>query len=314
MARKKNLKTAPPKANVKNAKPKEVDACATCMKDVVGNACIGCDSCERWVHNTEMCSGLPRKLLDAITEHDGSGIAFYCTLCRISRQKVQSSSPSQAQGLMTELIMQLFQQIQGICSSVQALTEQVKNVSVSPSTSQTLNSCPASLPQNPAQQPASAEYRTAIREEIREMTERDKRKHSIIIKGLGASTPRDLALKFRRLTSEVMDKPVEVSEVTAIPNHPQIFRAKILDEDNRNLVLEKAKFLKDTDDYKGVYISRDLTYAQRTALFNRRKAKVSGPGAAQDRPIGGSDAPDADATGQAAPVPAPAAAGPPSKN
>lgn len=143
------------------------------------------------------------------------------------------------------------------------------------------------------------------------MAERDKRKHSIIIKGLGASTPRDMALKFRRLTSEVMDKPVEVTEVTAIPNHPQIFRAKILDEDNRNLVLEKAKSLKDTRDYKGVYISRDLTYAQRTALFNRRKAKVSGQGDAQDRPTGGSEPPDAEASGQAAAAaPAAAAAAP----
>ena len=97
----------------------------TCQKDVVG-ACISCDSCERWVHDTEMCSGLPQKLIDAIAEHDGAGISFYCTLCRITRQKASFSSSSQSQGPMIELIMQLFQQIQGVCASLQALTEQVK--------------------------------------------------------------------------------------------------------------------------------------------------------------------------------------------
>ena len=187
---------------------------------------------------------------------------------------------------MVELIMQLFQQIQGICMNLQALTEQVR---ASPGLTAAPGAAPSTQNQNPAPPtpPASAEYRTAIREEVRELAERDKRKHSVIIKGLSASTPRDMALKFKRLTSEVMDKAVEVTEVTAIPNHPQIFRAKILDDDNRNLVLEKAKYLKDTEDYKGVYISRDLTYAQRTALFNRRKAKKTGQGDTQEGAVGG---------------------------
>ena len=98
----------------------ETQPCATCQKDVV-DACIGCDSCERWVHDTEMCSGLPQKLINAIAEHDGAGISFYCTLCRITRQKASSSSSSQSQGPMIELIMQLFQQIQGNVANLRKL-------------------------------------------------------------------------------------------------------------------------------------------------------------------------------------------------
>ena len=174
--------------------------------------------------------------------------------------------------------MQLFQQIQGVCANLQALTEQVKSLASPVTTgSPPAPTAPAPAPPPPNSVPptsqASTEYRAAIREEIREIAERDKRKQSVIIKGLDASTPRDLSLKFKRLTSEVMDRAVEVTEVSSIPNHPHIFRAKITDEDSRNFILEKAKSLKDTENYKHVYISRDLTYAQRTALFNRRKAK-----------------------------------------
>ena len=274
MTRSKTKKSAPA-AEVSKGGESETQPCATCQKDVV-DACIGCDSCERWVHDTEMCSGLPQKLIDAIAEHDGAGISFYCTLCRITRQKASSSSSSQSQGPMIELIMQLFQQIQGVCANLQALTDQVKNLS-SPVTMGLPAAPTAPAPAPPAHSSVmpqtSTEYRATIREEIREIAERDKRKQSIIIKGLNAGTPRDLALKFKRLTSEVMDRSVEVTEVTAIPNHSQIFRAKITDEDCRTFVLEKAKSLKDTEEYRHVYISRDLTYAQRTALFNKRKAR-----------------------------------------
>ena len=56
-------------------------------------------------------------------------------------------------------------------------------------------------------------------------------------------------------------------------------------------MLEKAKYLKDTEDYKGVYISSDLTYAQRTALFNRRKAKKTRQGDTQEGAVGGLEPP-----------------------
>ena len=84
-------------------------------------------------------------------------------------------------------------------------------------------------------------------------------------------------LKFKHLTSEVMDRAFELTEVTVIPNHSQIFRTNVTDEHCCYLVIEKAKFLKDTEEYRHIYISRDLTYTQRTALFSRRKARKMNP-------------------------------------
>ena len=104
------------------------------------------------------------------------------------------------------------------------------------------------------------------------MNEREKRRSSIIVKGLSANSPRDLAQKFSQLTQEVMSVPSTLTEVSKIPGHPNIFRAKILDEVARKQILERSKSLRGTS-YDGVYISRDVTYAQRAELYARRQAR-----------------------------------------
>ena len=241
-----------------------VQLCASCSKDV-GDDPIGCDTCEHWVHSTEMCSGLPQKVIDAIAEYDGRGISFSCTKCRIRKE---SSSSGNLQPLMTELMDQLFQQLRGLCSTVQGLVDQVKALSTKPPQPDP----PAPNPDPPAPIPTQSDYKSAIRHEIKEMNEINKRRNSIIIKGLTADSPRDLTHKFSLLTQEVMGTSVTVSDVSSIPNHRNIFRAKILNDDLRKLVLDKSKSLRGSA-YNDVYISRDLTYAQRAEMFARRQAR-----------------------------------------
>ena len=53
--------------------PSPVARCGTCAQEV-DDRCIGCDKCEVWVHGTEMCSGLPQNVIDAILEYSGEGI------------------------------------------------------------------------------------------------------------------------------------------------------------------------------------------------------------------------------------------------
>ena len=100
------------------------------------------------------------------------------------------------------------------------------------------------------------------------MQERAKRRQSIIIKGIHAQSPRDLVCKFGELSLSFTRTRVELSDVVSIPNHTDLFRAKILDDGSRKLVLERAKMLKDTE-HNSVYIRRDLTYAQRKELRER---------------------------------------------
>ena len=125
-----------------------------------------------------------------------------------------------------------------------------------------------------AQAVPAAPDRALIREELREMREREKRRESIIIKGLTASGPQDAASKFGRLVETQFEVKVELAEIVQIPGHPTMFRAKILSEEQRKSILDNAKKLRGSP-YSTVYISRDLTRAQRTDLYEKRKAKQS---------------------------------------
>ena len=244
--------------------------CASCSKDV-GEDPIGCDQCERWVHSTEMCSGLPQKVIDAIAEYDGRGINFVCTKCRLRRE---SSSSNNAQPLMAELLTQIFQQMKGLCNTVQSLMDQAKDLSSKPPPPPPPPpQAPSPAPDpSPTPKPTHEEYMVSIRKEVQELNEREKRRSSIIIKGLSASSPRELTQKFSQMAQEVMSLTPTLTDVSRIPNHPNIYRAKILDEGVRKQVLERSKSLRGSG-YNGVYISRDLTYAQRGELYARRQAR-----------------------------------------
>ena len=256
-------------------------SCGMCGHNV-GNDAIGCDRCSSWVHPTEMCSGLPNDVIRMISDLSGDAILFVCTNCRVK--------PSSNKGVSTrhggsttetnfpdELIQQLFLSVKGICSAVMELTARMDkafkgNHMVTP---------PKTWPQPQTryqssnhdegnhhnQDPANpvGDYRSVIREEMREMQERSKRRQSVIIKGMHVQSARDLISKFRDLSHSFAGTRVELTDVVPIANHSDLFRAKILDEDHRRLVLDRAKTLRDTD-HATVFIRRDLTFAQRKEL------------------------------------------------
>ena len=136
-----------------------------------------------------------------------------------------------------------------------------------------LPSPPLHHPTRPLGPPSPSEdQRSIIRREIKKLNEINKRRNSIIVKGLSADSPRDLAQTFSALAQEVLGTPVTLNDVTPVPNHRNIFRAKILDDSARKQILDKAKTLRDSA-YDCVFISCDLTYAQRAEQFARRQAR-----------------------------------------
>ena len=248
--------------------------CGSCNTDV-GECCIGCDACETWVHGTEMCSGLPQDVLTAILNYDGSGIKFICTKCRLEKPQSKTSASSGADKEIRETLQQLFQQFRGMCTVISELSSQVKALAQGNSkTSQP--DIPATQHTTPVPSPAPAPVpdRTLIREELREMREREKRRQSIIIKGLTAAGPREAGCKFDQLTESQFGMKIDLAEIMQIPGHSTMFRAKIISDEQRKLILENAKKLKGSI-YSSVYISRDLTRAQRTELFEKRKARLT---------------------------------------
>ena len=260
-------------------------SCGTCAKDV-GDEAIGCDECETWVHNSEMCSGLTQDMLDAISRYQGSGIKFVCMKCRVSYMSARGNSPtSSTEPHMAELVQQLFQQIKGISNVVQELVAQVKvlsshpkpqppestspsgfQASQAPSYAAALNSV-AGLP-NP--NPPADEYRTLVREELRELEEQRKRRNSLVVRGLKANSAQEAVTQFEKVAEHLIQQKVILVDVVRIPSETDLYRGKVLDDSVRKLILEKAKSLKDSAQFGTVFIRRDLTYNQRKELRSRR--------------------------------------------
>lgn len=251
--------------------------CGTCGDDVGANP-IGCDKCDQWVHGSQMCSGLPQDLITAILKYDGGGIQFICMKCRMEQVTARSNSPSgNTDPQLAETVKQLHMQVKGMCSIIKELAAQVKALSSKPPSNAhdaaaiTL-APPVALPQPPVPPPAQEEYRDLIREELREQKEREKRRSFLVVKGLTASSTTEFLTKFKQVARDCLETTVEPSEVMAIATQKNYFRVKILDDSCRKLILDRAKHLRGSE-YQNVYISRDLTYAQRTELYRRRQER-----------------------------------------
>ena len=271
----------------------EVHHCGMCGHNV-GDDAIGCDRCSNWVHPSEMCSGLPNDVIKAISTLSGDAILFVCTNCRakpssssgVSTRRGSASAATEA-NCPDQLIQQLFLSVKGICSAVMELTARMDRAfsehhtqahqairSQPQTTSQHHNPEPG-IPSTPCPSNPTGDYRSVIRQEMREMQERDKRRQSIIIKGMHAESARDLIQKFGDLSLNFTGTRVELSGVVPIVNHSDLFRAKITDDDHRRLVLDRAKTLRDTE-HATVFIRRDLTFLQRKELRERRAQRNGG--------------------------------------
>ena len=112
--------------------PSEDQLCGSCNGDV-GDEAIGCDKCETWVCNTEMCSGLPQHMIDSINRYNGAGIQFNCLKCRVSFVTARGDSPSShTEPHMAETIGQLVQQMKGMCCNFKDLSTKVDAIASRP--------------------------------------------------------------------------------------------------------------------------------------------------------------------------------------
>ena len=290
----------------------EVTTCGTCEKDLGDDEVIGCDDpdCGLWVHATEMCTGLTQDMLDAIHRFNGRGIKFECIKCQITASTAgRTSELGQTESRLLDMVAQLYQQLRGICGVVQGLADQVKTLTAELK-DRTPSSGQATHPQNvPGEQPPrtyasmaaspqcqstapSEDYRKMVREELRELEEQRKRRSSLVIRGLGAASAVEAVKKFEDISEHLINEKVSLTDVVKIQSESDLYRGKIINDDLRKKVLDRAKHLKGSDQYNDVFIRRDLTYNQRQELKARRAALATGPTGGNRQPL------EASATGR----------------
>ena len=116
-----------------------------------------------------------------------------------------------------------------------------------------------------------AENRAVFREEVRELMERDKRKESVIVRGISCAGEREFREKFAQVTGAVIGRSINPDSFFCIDQSKNLYRISILDSNLRKNLLDNAKNLKNNSDFRNVYLNRDLTFKQRQDLKTRRE-------------------------------------------
>ena len=109
--------------------------------------------------------------------------------------------------------------------------------------------------------------------EMREFDERKKRADSIIVRGIEASNASVFASTFKDVCTYLGEANAVVSDIFCVSSANKIFRLKIPDKTTRQNLLTKSNTLKDHNIFGGVFLSRDLTYMQRSELREKRAAE-----------------------------------------
>ena len=231
------------------------DDCGMC-KLLVGEDGVGCDHCDRWFHPSAMCMGLPSDLVASIASYGGDGITYSCNDCRLATDYSDNVSSA--------VTKQLFETVKNLCNAVTILTRDVQ---------QLLNRPPAQQTQGPMN---NEHLRVCVRDEIREMDERKKRKSTVIIRGVNVDSANAIKEAFHPISEFVLGHRVELLDITCVSSAKKIYRARITDDSIRKSLLDNSKKLKTNSAYANIYINRDLTYLQRNELFKRRQERRNG--------------------------------------
>lgn len=230
--------------------------CGMCSEPTSDDA-IGCDSCSSWYHPTTSCTGLQSDTLRCIHAEGGNAVRFVCSGCRCTPRNPASGSSS---NISAEALSQLYAMVKSVIGTVTDLTKQVGVLvtRVEGGISR----------QNP--DPASTSFRDEVREGIRELDERKKRKDSLFVRGISARNDGEFTDTFKHVCRSITGNTITPDSVTCINRDKKLYRAKVSNFDDRNKILASAKDLRENSEFDTVFISRDLTYQQRQERRLRR--------------------------------------------
>ncbi|KAK3886348.1 hypothetical protein Pcinc_009490 [Petrolisthes cinctipes] len=127
---------------------------------------------------------------------------------------------------------------------------------------------------DPGPAPDRDQLRTLIREETREIEERHKRRHSIIVRGIKAISVDAFKPMFDSVCTYLTGSHVMFSNSVCISRERYIFRIKIEDDNSRKNLLDSARNLQNSS-FSDTFINRDLTYKQRGELRARRTQRLT---------------------------------------
>ena len=199
-------------------------------------------------------TGLEADTIKCIIRDGGDGIRYVCSACRY--QSKANGNTSNNNSSITN-VSQLFETVKSLANDVARLTQQV-SLLINNNQRQTVG------------ENSQIIDRQNLYVELREFEERKKRVNSLIVRGIDGPSDNDFAGKFGEVCLSLIGSRPEFNDIYCINRDRKLYRITIMDREKKIALLSNAKDLKNNDQFKNIYISRDLTYSQRQELRSKR--------------------------------------------
>ena len=255
--------------------------CSTCHSEVSPPS-LSCGRCGHRIHSKQTCSGLTSRFASQLINYSGDSIQFkfICNSCKAAplvrddtdlKTSIQNLSKTvqDLSALVSSLMdwkasldTDLCESVRKLSSSVSGLLEWRDSLAGNHSTVAGLSVSSAPPP------PALNDSRAIIQEELVELREREKRRDSIVVRGLDYVDEIDFRNRFEQLSTLLINKSVHLSDITQLS--PRFVRARITNKEDRSLLLSSTSRLRNNRLFSSIFVSRDLTFRQREEIKRRR--------------------------------------------
>ena len=204
--------------------------CLACNQPIVGNSLkLSCDACKRFAHGTQICCSLQQSFIRSCISNLGKGAFWKCTSC-IASGGVGGNDPALSQAL-TQL-----------GNSMIAITQKFEQLSIDMATVKTDIANMHSGPIDASAMIRSPEFAVMVKEQVREIAEQDKRKDSVIIRGIKTSSTSDFNEVFNGVTGYLLEgAPISLTDVVVLG--PELARGRITDFNRRKNLLSASQKL-----------------------------------------------------------------------
>ena len=198
-----------------------------------GRNMVQCSRCQLQFHPSVICLGVAAEVASVLGSDRSGALLYRCCVCR-SGEPFNGDSVVQ----LTRIVGELVRSVKSRDSN---------NVSA-----------------------GAAAPREAIITQIREVREREKRKDSIIFRGMGDVSMEVLTRNFEVICDLLNVDGVTLTDIRKIGSSPPLYRARIHDDAKRRELLLRCHQLRNSEEFSRVYIHRDLTLQQRRDLMVKR--------------------------------------------
>ena len=223
-----------------------------------GRTSVACEKCSKKFHAEERCLGVNNTVIEALLI-ENSAISYNCCVCRGSSNNFNGSM-GQVMGIIGSLVSDMRKVMAEISLRTGNAHSHNNSVDASNVAGHSISETASNqMPFRPG---------NAIMNEIREVYERDKRKNSVVIRGVMNKSEHEVKNIFNGACSYLAVGNIQISDLTKLS--PSVWSGKVLDTPSRLKLLSETKRLRSSNIFKDIYIQRNLTYRQRRDLLAKR--------------------------------------------